>query len=69
MAFFVASVSVAGAGGLRAPVTIGLNAGLVLGKAIRVLGATWLVSGLPARLSVTSWVGGTCWACRWPAWF
>ena len=47
-AFFAAGVSVADAGGLgRAfgqPVTIGVVAGLVLGKAIGVFGATFLVA-------------------------
>ena len=46
-AFFAAGVSVTGAGGLgatlRDPVTIGIVAGLVLGKCAGVLGATWLV--------------------------
>ncbi|MDR7276011.1 Na+/H+ antiporter NhaA [Catenuloplanes atrovinosus] len=46
-AFFAAGVSVAGAGGLgatmRDPVTIGIVVGLVAGKAVGVLGATWLV--------------------------
>ncbi|MFI5937920.1 Na+/H+ antiporter NhaA [Actinoplanes sp. NPDC051494] len=46
-AFFAAGVSIAGAGGLGAsmtdPVTIGIVAGLVLGKAVGVLGTTWLV--------------------------
>ncbi|MFI5841951.1 Na+/H+ antiporter NhaA [Catenuloplanes sp. NPDC051500] len=46
-AFFAAGVSVADAGGLgptlRDPVTIGIIAGLVCGKTIGVLGATWLV--------------------------
>ncbi|MEU4689863.1 Na+/H+ antiporter NhaA [Actinoplanes sp. NPDC023714] len=46
-AFFAAGVSVAGAGGLgetlRDPVTIGIVAGLVLGKCAGVLGSTWLV--------------------------
>ncbi|MEU4559522.1 Na+/H+ antiporter NhaA [Actinoplanes sp. NPDC023936] len=46
-AFFAAGVSVAGAGGLgetlRDPVTIGIVAGLVLGKCVGVLGSTWLV--------------------------
>jgi Na+:H+ antiporter, NhaA family len=46
-AFFAAGVSVAGAGGLAAgfsdPVTLGIVLGLVVGKAIGVLGATWLV--------------------------
>ncbi|MDY7089826.1 MAG: Na+/H+ antiporter NhaA, partial [Actinomycetota bacterium] len=46
-AFFAAGVSLAGAGGLgatlRDPVTIGIVAGLVLGKCAGVLGATWLV--------------------------
>ncbi|GLY03049.1 Na+/H+ antiporter NhaA [Actinoplanes sp. NBRC 101535] len=46
-AFFAAGVPVAGAGGLGAaaadPVTIGIVAGLVLGKTVGVLGTTWLV--------------------------
>jgi NhaA family Na+:H+ antiporter len=46
-AFFAAGVSIAGAGGLgatlRDPVTIGIAAGLVLGKCAGVLAATWLV--------------------------
>ncbi|MDP9792852.1 NhaA family Na+:H+ antiporter [Catenuloplanes nepalensis] len=46
-AFFAAGVSVAGAGGigaaLRDPVTIGIVVGLVAGKCLGVLGATWLV--------------------------
>ncbi|MEV4280099.1 Na+/H+ antiporter NhaA [Actinoplanes xinjiangensis] len=46
-AFFAAGVSVAGAGGLgdalRDPVTIGIVAGLVVGKCVGVLGSTWLV--------------------------
>ncbi|GID91413.1 Na(+)/H(+) antiporter NhaA [Amorphoplanes digitatis] len=46
-AFFAAGVSVSGAGGigatLRDPVTIGVVAGLVLGKCAGVLAATWLV--------------------------
>ncbi len=46
-AFFAAGVSVAGAGGLgaslRDPVTIGIIAGLMLGKPLGVLGVTWLV--------------------------
>jgi NhaA family Na+:H+ antiporter len=46
-AFFAAGVSVAGAGGigaaLRDPVTIGIVAGLVVGKCVGVMGATWLV--------------------------
>lgn len=46
-AFFAAGVSVAGAGGLgetlRDPVTIGIVAGLVIGKCVGVLGSTWLV--------------------------
>ncbi|MDG4810973.1 Na+/H+ antiporter NhaA [Micromonospora sp. WMMD1120] len=46
-AFFAAGVSLAGAGGLgatvRDPVTIGIVAGLVLGKCVGVLGATWLM--------------------------
>ena len=46
-AFFVAGVSIAGAGGLgatlRDSVTLGIVAGLVVGKIVGVLGATWLV--------------------------
>ncbi|ANY09249.1 Na+/H+ antiporter NhaA [Pseudonocardia sp. HH130630-07] len=46
-AFFAAGVSVVDGGGLgaalRDPVTLGIVAGLVLGKTIGVLGATWLV--------------------------
>ena len=46
-AFFAAGVSIAGAGGLGASLTdsvaIGIIAGLVVGKVIGVLGATWLV--------------------------
>jgi NhaA family Na+:H+ antiporter len=46
-AFFAAGVSVAGAGGLGASladtVTIGIVLGLVVGKAVGVLGSTWLV--------------------------
>ncbi|WP_424186836.1 Na+/H+ antiporter NhaA [Actinokineospora sp. G85] len=45
-AFFAAGVSIADAGGLGAlthPITIGIALGLVLGKTIGVVGATWLV--------------------------
>ncbi len=46
-AFFAAGVSVSGAGGLAASltdtVTVGVIAGLVVGKLIGVLGATWAV--------------------------
>jgi Na+:H+ antiporter, NhaA family len=46
-AFFAAGVSVAGAGGLGASLTdsvaIGIITGLVVGKVVGVLGATWLV--------------------------
>ncbi len=46
-AFFAAGVTVAGAGGLGASladsVTLGIIAGLVVGKPVGVLGATWLV--------------------------
>ncbi|MEV6927623.1 Na+/H+ antiporter NhaA [Dactylosporangium sp. NPDC051485] len=46
-AFFAAGVSVTGAGGLGGafgdPVTVGIVAGLVVGKCAGVLGATWLV--------------------------
>jgi NhaA family Na+:H+ antiporter len=47
-AFFAAGVSVGGASGfaesLRDPVTLGIVAGLVLGKPLGVLGATWATS-------------------------
>ena len=44
-AFFAAGVPVAGALGatVRDPVTVGIVAGLVLGKCAGVLGTTWLV--------------------------
>ena len=46
-AFFAAGVSIAGAGGLGATLTdsvaLGVAVGLVVGKAIGVSGATWLV--------------------------
>ena len=46
-AFFAAGVSVAASGGfgasMRDPVTLGVVAGLVAGKAIGITGATWLV--------------------------
>jgi NhaA family Na+:H+ antiporter len=46
-AFFAAGVSVAEAGGLSSalghPVTLGVMAGLVFGKATGILGATWVV--------------------------
>ena len=46
-AFFAAGVSLAGAGGLGAaltdPVALGIVVGLVAGKTVGVLGATWLV--------------------------
>jgi NhaA family Na+:H+ antiporter len=46
-AFFAAGVSVVGAGGLGASVTdsvaVGITVGLVAGKTVGVLGATWLV--------------------------
>jgi NhaA family Na+:H+ antiporter len=46
-AFFAAGVSIAGTGGLgaslRDPVTLGIVAGLVLGKVVGISGATWLV--------------------------
>jgi len=46
-AFFAAGVSVSGGGGittaLRDPVTIGIVAGLVVGKTLGVIGSTWLV--------------------------
>lgn len=46
-AFFAAGVSVAGAGGLAAfgePVAVGIIAGLVVGKAVGILGSTWLLA-------------------------
>jgi NhaA family Na+:H+ antiporter len=47
-AFFAAGVAVEGASGfteaLRDPVTLGIVAGLVLGKPLGVLGATWLMA-------------------------
>ncbi len=46
-AFFAAGVSLTGSGGLgavlRDPVTIGIVTGLVVGKCLGILGATWLV--------------------------
>ncbi|GAA0908329.1 Na+/H+ antiporter NhaA [Pseudonocardia zijingensis] len=46
-AFFAAGVTLAGAGGFGAsladPITLGIVAGLVLGKPLGVLGATWAV--------------------------
>jgi NhaA family Na+:H+ antiporter len=44
-AFFAAGVSVTGSGtaALRDPVTIGIVAGLVLGKPVGIIAATWLV--------------------------
>jgi Na+:H+ antiporter, NhaA family len=49
-AFFAAGVSLSGAGGifgpLRDPVTLGIGAGLVVGKCAGVLGTTWLVGRL-----------------------
>jgi NhaA family Na+:H+ antiporter len=46
-AFFAAGVSIAAAGGLGPaltdPVTLGIVAGLVVGKTVGVLGSTWLV--------------------------
>jgi Na+:H+ antiporter, NhaA family len=45
-AFFAAGVSLAGAGGLAAfgeRVTVGIVAGLVVGKTVGILGSTWLV--------------------------
>ncbi|WP_203791663.1 Na+/H+ antiporter NhaA, partial [Paractinoplanes rishiriensis] len=60
-AFFAAGVSIAGAGGLgatlRDPVTIGIVAGLVLGKCAGVLGATWLVQ----RVTRASLGDGVSW--------
>jgi NhaA family Na+:H+ antiporter len=46
-AFFAAGVSVAGAGGVAAfgeRVTIGIVVGLVVGKAVGILGSTWLLA-------------------------
>jgi NhaA family Na+:H+ antiporter len=47
-AFFAAGVSVAGAGGIGEafsdPVTVGVVAGLVVGKLVGVLGTTWLLA-------------------------
>lgn len=47
-AFFAAGVTVGGLSGLaeslRAPVTIGVLAGLVLGKPLGILGSTWLLA-------------------------
>ena len=52
-AFFAAGVSVAGAGGLGASLTdsigLGIIAGLVVGKVVGVLGATWLVQRFTPR--------------------
>jgi NhaA family Na+:H+ antiporter len=42
-AFFAAGVSIAGSGGLTSRVTLGVIAGLVVGKAVGVTGSTWLV--------------------------
>jgi Na+:H+ antiporter, NhaA family len=46
-AFFAAGVPLAGAGGVGAsltdPITLGIAVGLVAGKTVGVLGATWLV--------------------------
>jgi Na+:H+ antiporter, NhaA family len=44
-AFFAAGVSIAGAGGLGVtdPIILGIVTGLVVGKTVGVLGATWLV--------------------------
>ncbi|MBP2368087.1 Na+/H+ antiporter NhaA [Pseudonocardia parietis] len=55
-AFFAAGVSVVDSGGIGAaladPVTLGIIAGLVVGKTIGVLGSTWLVQRFTrARLS------------------
>lgn len=51
-AFFAAGVSVVDGGGVGAaladPVTLGVIAGLVVGKAVGVLGATWLVQRFTA---------------------
>ncbi|GIE99436.1 Na+/H+ antiporter NhaA [Paractinoplanes rishiriensis] len=58
-AFFAAGVPIAGALGatLRDPVTIGVVAGLVLGKCIGVLSATWLVR----RITRSSLGDGVSW--------
>jgi Na+:H+ antiporter, NhaA family len=60
-AFFAAGVSVAGAGGLgatlRDPVTIGIIVGLVVGKCVGVVGATWLVQ----RFTRSSLGDGVSW--------
>ena len=54
-AFFAAGVSIVGGGlaaSLTEPVTLGIVAGLVGGKVVGVLGATWLVQRFtPARLA------------------
>ncbi len=42
-AFFAAGVSVAGAGTLANTITVGIVAGLVIGKTIGITGTTWLV--------------------------
>jgi NhaA family Na+:H+ antiporter len=42
-AFFAAGVSIAGAGNLVDSVTVGIVAGLVVGKVVGIGGATWLV--------------------------
>ena len=42
-AFFAAGVSIAGAGGLTNTITLGIVAGLLVGKTIGITGATWLV--------------------------
>jgi NhaA family Na+:H+ antiporter len=42
-AFFAAGVSIAGAGDLVDSVTVGIVAGLVVGKVVGIGGATWLV--------------------------
>jgi NhaA family Na+:H+ antiporter len=58
-AFANAGVSLAGvnAAALAHPVTLGIALGLVLGKTIGVLGATWLVvrAGLAVRPAGASW--------------
>lgn len=49
-AFFAAGVDVGGAAGLRAaladPITLGVVAGLILGKPVGIVAATWLVTRL-----------------------
>jgi NhaA family Na+:H+ antiporter len=43
-AFFAAGVSVAGGDAFADPVTVGVVAGLLIGKTAGILGATWLVA-------------------------